>query len=76
MGKKGNYKARKPVDDQDRPRNTRKGFVAYFSKPEHAAQFQETFKKNNSPENVSAAFDEIQRINQELERIWEKSLID
>jgi hypothetical protein len=76
MGKKGNYKKREPIDDQDRPRCTRVGFVVYFSKPEHACQFLHTFQMVNTPENINKAFDEIKKIEAELEVIWERSLID
>jgi len=76
MGKKGNYKKREPIDDQDRPRCTRVGFVAYFSKQEHACQFIATFHAENTPENINKAYDEIKKIEKELEVIWEKYLID
>jgi hypothetical protein len=67
------YKKREPITDQDRPRCTRAGFMAYFLKKEHACQFCHTFQMQNTPENINKAFDEIKRIESELEIIWERS---
>jgi hypothetical protein len=76
MGRQGNYKKRGPIDDQDRRRDTRAGFAAYFSKPEHACDFHCSFHMKNTLENINKAFDDIKRLEKELEVIWEKSLID
>jgi hypothetical protein len=63
MGQKrvGNYKPRTKRAAIDFNRETRNGFVSYFSLPENARLFTDLYRKEPTEQNIQSAYDKITR---------------